>query len=88
SLGLVTAGIGTAINKIAFQFGSIPVIGTIILIVGLIFGHIFNIGINILGGFVHTMRLQYVEFFSKFYVGGGKPFEALKEEHKYISIKD
>lgn len=88
ALGLVTAGIGTAINKIAFQFGSIPVIGTIILIVGLIFGHIFNIGINILGGFVHTMRLQYVEFFSKFYVGGGKPFEALKEEHKYISIKD
>lgn len=88
ALGLVTAGIGTAINKIAFQLGSIPYIGILIVVIGLIFGHIFNIGINILGGFVHTMRLQYVEFFSKFYEGGGKPFEALKEEHKYISIKD
>lgn len=88
ALGLVTAGIGTAINKIAFQIGSIPVIGIIILIVGLIFGHMFNLGINILGGFVHTMRLQYVEFFSKFYEGGGRPFEVFKEEHKYISIKD
>jgi V/A-type H+-transporting ATPase subunit I len=88
ALGLVTAGIGTAVNKIAFQIGSIPVIGIIILVVGLIFGHMFNLGINMLGGFVHTMRLQYVEFFSKFYEGGGKPFEVFKEEHKYISIKD
>lgn len=88
ALGLVTAGIGVAINKIAFQFGGIPVIGIIILIIGLIFGHIFNMGINILGGFVHTLRLQYVEFFPKFYEGGGRPFEELKKEHKYITLVD
>jgi len=88
ALGMVTAGIGVAINKIAFQFLSIPVVGIIILIIILIFGHIFNIGIGILGGFVHTLRLQYVEFFPKFYVGGGRPFEALKDEHKYITIVD
>ncbi len=88
ALGLVTAGIGVAINKIAFQFLSIPVAGIAILIIILIFGHLFNIGINILGSFVHTLRLQYVEFFPKFYTGGGRPFEALKDEHKYITIVD
>jgi V/A-type H+-transporting ATPase subunit I len=88
ALGLVTAGIGVAINKIAFQFLSIPVAGIVMLIVILIFGHLFNIGINILGGFVHTLRLQYVEFFPKFYIGGGRPFRALTYEHKYITIKD
>jgi hypothetical protein len=65
-----------------------PVIGIAITIIALIFGHTFNIGINILGAFVHTMRLQYVEFFQKFYVGGGRPFEALKTEHNYITLVD
>ncbi len=88
ALGLVTAGIGVAINKIAFQFISIPVAGIVLLIIILIFGHLFNIVINILGGFVHTLRLQYVEFFPKFYVGGGRPFKALRDEHKYITIVD
>lgn len=88
ALGLVTAGIGVAINKIAFQFLSIPIAGIVMLVVILIFGHLFNIGINILGGFVHTLRLQYVEFFPKFYTGGGRPFKALSDEHKYIIIVD
>jgi V/A-type H+-transporting ATPase subunit I len=88
ALGMVTAGIGVAVNKIAFQFLSIPVAGIVLLVVIFIFGHIFNIGINVLGGFIHTLRLQYVEFFPKFFVGGGRPFEALKDEHKYITIVD
>lgn len=88
ALGLVTAGIGVAINKIAFQFLSIPVAGVVMLVVILVFGHLFNIGINILGAFVHTLRLQYVEFFPKFYAGGGRPFKALSDEHKYITIVD
>jgi len=75
-------------NRIAFQFLSIPVAGIVMVIVILIFGHVFNIGINILGGFVHTLRLQYVEFLPKFYTGGGRPFKALKDEHKYVTIVD
>jgi V/A-type H+/Na+-transporting ATPase subunit I len=88
ALGLVTAGIGVAINTIAFQLGSVPVVGIVILIVILVFGHIANIGINVLSGFVHTLRLQYVEFFPKFYAGGGRPFRDLRDEHKYVTIID
>ena len=88
ALGMTTAGIGIAINRIAFQFLSIPVIGIIMLLIILIFGHIANMAINVMGAFIHTLRLQYVEFFQKFYVGGGRPFETLKDEHKYITIVD
>ncbi|HHY24989.1 MAG TPA: hypothetical protein GX527_12305 [Clostridiaceae bacterium] len=51
-------------------------------------GHIFNILINALGAFVHSSRLQYVEFFSKFYEGGGKPYKPFKINTKYINIVD
>ena len=88
ALGLVTAGIGVAVNQIAFQTLSIPVVGVIVMLVILILGHTFNLAINVLGAFVHTLRLQYVEFFQKFYVGGGRPFKAMKEEHKYVIITD
>jgi len=88
ALGLVTAGIGVAINKIAFQFASVPVVGILILVVALLFGHIFNIGVSVLSGFVHTLRLQYVEFFPKFFMGGGRPFRNIEDEHRYITIID
>lgn len=86
ALGLVTAGIGVAVNKIAFQFLSVPAVGILLLIIMLVLGHSFNMVISVLSGFVHTLRLNYVEFFPKFYVGGGRPFEALKNEHKYVTI--
>ena len=44
--------------------------------------------INLLGAFVHTNRLQFVEFFGKFYEGGGKPFEPFQAETKNADIKE
>ena len=47
-----------------------------------------NIGLNALGSYVHTMRLQYVEMFGKFYEGGGKQFKPFKLNSKYIKIQE
>ena len=47
---------------------------------------IFNLAINALGAFVHSCRLQYVEFFGKFYTGGGRPFAPFERKTKYIKI--
>jgi len=88
ALGLVTAGIAGAINDIAKMALGIPVIGVIFFVIILIAGHLFNIGINTLGGFVHTLRLQYVEFFQKFFIGGGKAFNPLRRNEKYIVLKE
>lgn len=87
ALGLVTAGIATAINDIARMTLGIPIFGIVIFVIILVGGHLFNIGINVLSGFVHTLRLQYVEFFQKFFTGGGKSFSPLKRNEKYILIK-
>lgn len=86
ALGMVTAGIAMAVNTIAFMMYDVPVVGILLTICTLVFGHFFNMAINMLGGFVHTLRLQYVEFFSKFFVGGGQPFTPLSCVNKYLKI--
>lgn len=84
ALGMVGAGLAMAINVIAQISGNIPYIGIIVTIVILVFGHIFNLLLAILSAFVHTLRLQYVEFFPKFLVGGGKEFKPLTKQYDYI----
>ena len=49
-------------------------------------GNLFNMGINIIGTYVHAARLQYLEFFSKFYKEGGVPFNPLKYQTKYVDV--
>jgi len=87
ALGMVTGVIAIAINKIAWMITSIPVVGIILVILILIPSHLFNLVINALGGFIHTMRLQYIEFFGRFYSGGSKPFRPFKFETNYVEIK-
>lgn len=87
ALGLATGVIANVINLMASMFGG-GVVGAILFVVIFIFGHLLNIGINALGAYVHTNRLQYVEFFGKFYDAGGRPFKPFHTEDKYIEIKE
>ncbi|MGE3062798.1 MAG: V-type ATP synthase subunit I [bacterium] len=88
ALGLTSAGIGVAMNKIAFTMKEIPYVGIVFTIIIIIGGHLFNFAISLLGAFVHTMRLHFVEFFGKFYSGGGVEFRRFREEYKNIVIID
>ncbi len=87
ALGMVTAGLAMAINVMAGLVLDIPYgIGVVAMILVLVGGHGFNIAINALGAFVHTLRLQYAEFFPKFFIGGGRAFEPLSKKYKHIYI--
>jgi len=87
ALGLATGCIASVINLMG-TIVSNTVLKAIIMIPIFIVGHSLNIAINILGSYVHTNRLQFVELFSKFYEGGGRPFTPLKLSTKYIKFKE
>lgn len=95
ALGMATAGIAVTINIMTdFAVGmtaGIPfvgsIIGAVIAFVILYIGHLFNLVINAFGGFVHSLRLQYVEFFTKFYEGGGRELRPFSKEYKYVAMK-
>jgi V/A-type H+-transporting ATPase subunit I len=65
----------------------IPVAGIILAVIILVGGHTYNLLINILGAFVHSLRLNYVEFFPRFFTGGGERFTPFQRENKYVTIK-
>lgn len=81
-MALMLAGsvVGQVFNTIGAMFG--PVVFVIVFLIG----HALNFGLNLLGCYVHDLRLQCLEFFKKFYVDGGKPFAPLKIKTKYVDV--
>jgi len=87
ALGMVTAGFGMAINEIVRKLMEGGVVLWIFGAIVFVSCHLFNIANSALGSFVHSMRLQFVEFFTKFLQGGGKEFDPLRENYRYIEVK-
>lgn len=87
ALGMVGAGLAMAINVMAQVSADIPWIGPLIAVLIFIGGHVFNLVLAILSAFVHTLRLQYVEFFPKFLASGGREFTPLAKEFEHIYIE-
>ena len=87
ALGLATGVIASVINQMGSMLPD-NVIGVVFFILIFLVGHAMNLAINLLGAYVHTNRLQFVEFFGKFYEGGGRPFNPFKENTKYTEVKE
>lgn len=89
ALGLATTALAFAVNLIAgIVAGSMPFIGPIFAVIILFIGHVFTLAVNTLGAFIHSARLQFVEFFGKFIAGTGREFRPLSRSKKYVSIRD
>jgi V/A-type H+-transporting ATPase subunit I len=88
ALGLGSAVIGSVINMFGVMIADVPYVGWLLAAVIVIGGHVFSLLINLLGAFVHAMRLQFVEFFGKFYSGDGIPFKPLRFQTQYVDVFD
>ncbi len=83
ALSLVTGVIASVINALGAMTGNVILFALIFIL-----GHGINLAINLIGTYVHCCRLQYVEFFSKFYEGGGKTFTPFRINSKYFTLKE
>ena len=86
ALGLATGSIAGVINLIVTMPGNRVVCAVLLCTAGVV-AHLANLAINLLGAYVHSDRLQFVELFSKFYEGGGKAFRPLKSDTKYFKFE-
>ena len=86
ALGMVTAGLGMAINILTKLLMDVPYIGFILGMLMFVGGHVVNIALSLLSAFVHSLRLQFVEFFPKFFSGGGRDFKPLRNNYRHVMI--
>jgi V/A-type H+-transporting ATPase subunit I len=88
ALGLCTSGIAMTVNILAKMSGGVAYIGIFFLLLILVVGHLFNWVIQVMGAFVHGIRLHYVEFFGRFYTGGGDEFAPFAIKREITELKN
>jgi V/A-type H+-transporting ATPase subunit I len=87
ALGLATTALAFAVNLIAgIVYEAVPYVGVVFAILILIIGHTFTLAVNTLGAFIHSARLQFVEFFGKFVVGTGRAFKPLARSYNHVTV--
>lgn len=86
ALGLASAVIAQVVNLIGTMGNGL--VGYIIMVAVFILGHLLNLAINLLGTFVHTSRLQYLEFFGRFFEDGGRPFKPETPSDVYVNTEE
>lgn len=87
ALGLATGVIASVFNQMGAMLGNSPA-GVAVFVFAFLVGHTLNLGINVLGAYVHTNRLQFVEFFGKFLEGGSRKFNPFSAKTKYFKITE
>jgi V/A-type H+-transporting ATPase subunit I len=89
ALGLATTALAFAVNMIAgMVFDKESYISYFFAALVLIVGHLFTLAVNTLGAFIHSARLQFVEFFGKFIVSTGREFKPLSRTEKHVTVRD
>ena len=86
ALALASSVIAIVFNLLASLAGGPSFLGVIVFILVFLLGHVFNMGVNIISTYVHGARLQYLEYFNRFYVGGGEPFQPLTVNTRFTDI--
>jgi V/A-type H+-transporting ATPase subunit I len=87
ALVLATSVIAMVVNLLGFLMGPSP-LGYLMFAVVALLGHSLNLALSALSAYVHTSRLHYVEFFSKFYEGGGKLFRPLQTRTRFVQLEE
>ena len=86
ALGLATGIIAFAMNLTGQVLGEMlpGILGILVMVAFLLFGHSLNFALSMLGAFVHSMRLQFIEFFGRFYEGGAPVFKPFRRAKRYL----